>query len=63
MITEYDFIAGYMGVHLSGLFLPVPVCADIFVGRPNNSGFTSIGYSLTIGSRIRGGMSKFFKCP
>ena len=61
MITEFDFVASYMGLHLSGAYLPVPVCTWVCMGRRNEAGLRSVGYGLTFG-RYRAGVMRFLPC-
>lgn len=65
MITEYDFTHAYMGLHFSGLYMPLAVCADCFVGRyVSDAGFRSIGFSFSLrkpGGGYGYGLSKYFK--
>lgn len=62
MVTEFDFLAGYMGVYLAqSLFLPVPVLTSISVGRINDAGFRSLKVFCTFGSRFQNGLERFHK--
>lgn len=61
MVIEYDIVSRYIGLHLSGAFLPLPVCVWSSMGRRNEHGFRSVGFGADFANRFRVGVTKFVK--